>query len=210
MKLSESEKLMDELVQQEWEQFTQVNNIGGRASCQDDFRTFSIMRKSQYQAWSEEAMASWLSDLREAAQAGRNLLAEKYAWMMRDTDLEGFVRLNDALPLLSGEKEALIEELTELEVKSRERFSVRYPALSERGRPLRRTDARPGEASVETYARGELTTYSQKTLELLREHYIRLMGMGSDPCEITMEYMVSQYGYASLEDAQREMGARCQ
>lgn len=197
---------MNELVKQEWEQFTRVNNIGGRAGCQDDFRTFSIMRKSQYQAWSREAMESWLTDLKEAVREGRNLLAEKYAWMMRDTAPAEFQQLKGTLSLPTDEKEALIEELTEMQVQSRERFSRRYPGLSERGRALRQMDALPGEASVETYARGELTTYSQRTLELLKEHYIRMIYKGDDPCEATMEYMVRQYGYASLDDAQKKMG----
>lgn len=66
-------------------------------------------------------------------------------------------------------------------------------------------DALPSEASVETYARGELTTYSQRTLELLKEHYISMIYKGDDPCEATMEYMVRQYRYASLDDAQKKM-----
>lgn len=206
MELAKVEQLMNELVSQEWEQFARVNNIGGRAGCQDDFRTFSIMRKSQYQAWGREAMESWLSDLKEAAREGRNLLAEKYAWMMRDTAPAEFLHLRSTLSLPTGEKEKLIDELTELEVQSRERFSRRYPGLSERGRALRQIDALPGETSVETYARGELTTYSQRTLELLKEHYIRMIHEGGDPCETTMEYMVRQYGYASLDDAQKKMG----
>ena len=34
--------------------FQNVDNLGGRADCQDDFETFYIMRRSQYDNWTEE------------------------------------------------------------------------------------------------------------------------------------------------------------
>ena len=32
--------MIDEIIQLEWEQFDKVQNVGGRANCQDDFKTF--------------------------------------------------------------------------------------------------------------------------------------------------------------------------
>ena len=43
MKLEKVEKIL----QLEWNMFQKVENIGGRASCQEDFETFYIMRRSQ-------------------------------------------------------------------------------------------------------------------------------------------------------------------
>ena len=43
----EKEELVNAIVQLEWEAFDKVDNLGGRAGCQNDGETFSIMRKSQ-------------------------------------------------------------------------------------------------------------------------------------------------------------------
>jgi hypothetical protein len=72
------------VLEEELSMFQTVPNVGGRASCQDDVRTFQIMRSSQMAGWSEAVLLSYLDDLKEAAMAGRNLFTEKYArrrWM---------------------------------------------------------------------------------------------------------------------------------
>ena len=79
------EDLIASIVALEWEMFQNVNNVGGRAACQDNFETFSVMRSSQATAWSEAALASYLEDLTDAQENGRNLLTEKYARMMEFT-----------------------------------------------------------------------------------------------------------------------------
>ncbi|MBQ7816510.1 MAG: DUF4125 family protein, partial [Oscillospiraceae bacterium] len=73
------------LIKEEWEKFHNVQNEGGRADCQEDPETFAIMRRSQFVCWSEELVDSWHKDLIDAKKEGRNLLSEKYAWMMRQT-----------------------------------------------------------------------------------------------------------------------------
>lgn len=70
------------IAEAEWKLFEQVHNIGGRASCQDSPDTFFIMRSSQLMAWSEAMQESYWNDLITATQQGRNLLTEKYAYMM--------------------------------------------------------------------------------------------------------------------------------
>ncbi len=74
----------ENLIQMEWQQFYQVHNEGGRASCQEDPKTFAIMRRSQFTAWPEALVDSYTADLEAAEEVGRNLLTEKYAWMMED------------------------------------------------------------------------------------------------------------------------------
>ena len=55
--------IIEKIVALEWKQFDRVKNEGGRADCQNDFQTFSIMRKSQYLAWTEELLHSFYQDL---------------------------------------------------------------------------------------------------------------------------------------------------
>ena len=43
--------------------FQQVRNRHGRAACQDDERTFTIMRLSQFAAWDEATLTSYYQDL---------------------------------------------------------------------------------------------------------------------------------------------------
>lgn len=47
----EKMKLIQRLIEREWTLFDKVRNIGGRASCQDDRKTFFIMRGSQFLSW---------------------------------------------------------------------------------------------------------------------------------------------------------------
>lgn len=78
-------QLIKEIVEMEWQQFQNVHNEGGRASCQDDKETFEIMRNSQFLVWNEEVLKSYLADLQDAWADGWNLLTEKYARMMEST-----------------------------------------------------------------------------------------------------------------------------
>ena len=76
--------------------FDEVQNNGGRAECQNNPREFEIMRSSQLKTWSEDVLKSYLHDLTSAAYSKRNLLTEKYAYMMESTYPEEFAqRMSD-------------------------------------------------------------------------------------------------------------------
>lgn len=203
-----NETFIREIIDREWAMFQQVHNAGGRASCQDDHRTFTIMRESQFVIWSGEALASYLEDLQQAELAGRNLLTEKYGYMMEDTVPEEYEKIRGALPQIPEKKRELVDWLTEEEVLWREDFNRRFPDYGRFGRPLRKEDARWGETSIETYARGELNTYSERTLELLKEQYRRLEAEGENPAVRIMDYTARQYGYQDSADAQKQLAAR--
>ena len=199
------ETLINEIIAQEWEMFQQVHNEGGRASCQDEHETFVIMRKSQFMIWSEEALVSYRGDLKEALLQGRNLLTEKYAYMMEHTAPEEYEKIQGALPAISPEKGELVRLLVEKEVLWRENFNQRFPAYGRLGRPLRKEDAASGDTSIETYAMGELKTYSGQTLKLLSDQYQRLENEGENPAIRIMDYTAQQYGYRDSADAQRQL-----
>ena len=92
------ESLINQIVALEWQQFQNVNNEGGRAECQDNRETFEIMRKSQFLAWDQDVLESYLQDLTEAEKKHWNLLTEKYARMMESTVPEQFAEIKDRLP----------------------------------------------------------------------------------------------------------------
>ena len=70
----ERTELIAEIVDREWRMFTSTRSLGGRASCQDDSVTFRVMRTSQMDAWADDTLESYLTDLRQAEARGRNLV----------------------------------------------------------------------------------------------------------------------------------------
>ena len=104
-------ELVDKLVRLEWQNFDQVKNEGGRADCQDDWGTFSIMRTSQYLTWREEMLQSYIQDFEEAMAKGWNLITEKYGRMMESTAPDRFDEIKEQFPYLAEEKKAIIDEI---------------------------------------------------------------------------------------------------
>lgn len=104
----EKMKLIQRLIEREWTLFDKVRNIGGRASCQDDRKTFFIMRGSQFLSWNVPLLESYENDLRAAQAEGRNLLAEKYGYMMMWTSPKEFKEVRDLLPQVTDEKKGRV------------------------------------------------------------------------------------------------------
>lgn len=195
------EDTLTTIVDMEWEAFQRVRNTGGRALCQDDRRTFVIMRASQFMAWDEASRASYLHDLTEAEEKGKNLPAQKYAHMMERTAPVEYDRLRLFLPPVSEEAKALIEEIVAVQMRWQRECAAAWPKLAARSRPTA-----GGEddmtTSFETYLRGELLTYSPETLRLYAAHIQRLHARGSNMSMQIMENTARMYGYASASAAE--------
>ena len=125
-------QLIKEIVEMEWQQFQNVHNEGGRASCQDDKETFEIMRNSQFLVWNEEVLKSYLADLQDAWADGWNLLTEKYARMMESTAPKEYEAFRDILPKRSEERICLQEEVIQAGNCVGEDFARRYRSLAVR------------------------------------------------------------------------------
>jgi len=102
--------LVEQIIETEWPMFHQVNGEE-RTGCQNNYAMFRAMRGAQFRTWSIRAVECYLEDLKAAQAIGRNLLREKYIWMMEHTDPAGFARFKDELPVLSEEQEQLIAQL---------------------------------------------------------------------------------------------------
>lgn len=196
------------IVDEEWRQFQQVQNEGGRASCQDDRDTFVLMRTSQFTPWAEEVLASYQQDLNRAGEEGWNLLTEKYARMMEHTAPQQYARLADRLPERSAERLQLQELLISIMMRWTREVERRCPHLMGRGRNLSSEQDGPWNVSSETYLRGELGTYSDETLRLYAQMVLELLSQGKNLVEQNMTCMARGYGYQGLEDAENACAAQ--
>lgn len=196
--------LINELVSLEWEAFDKVQNEGGRADCQDDWNTFSIMRKSQYLTWTEEMLKSYISDFRRANAGGWNLITEKYGRMMESTTPSRYAQIKDSLPEMPDVKKEIIDEIVKIQVDWMEEFAARYPKAGN-ARSIHTSEDTPFNTSYETYLRGELSTYSDATLDMYGRFIAGLCRENQNLAEMTMRNTAVLYGYSSLEDLESKL-----
>ena len=199
------ESVKEKIISAEWRMFDQVHNIGGRADCQDNHKTFYIMRNSQLSAWTGAMLESYYEDLKEAKREGRNLLAEKYGYMMEKTSPSEYQKIRAMLPERSFEKRQLIHKICQVHMGWIKELAQEYPAILKRGRSISSQDDAYGWASFETYLAGELSTYSLKTLELYDRYIDKLEEEGSNLNRIILENEMSQYGFHTLEEAEESI-----
>jgi Protein of unknown function (DUF4125) len=204
------EAVIRDILDREWEMFQEVRGLDGPAPCQQDRRTFEIMRSSQLLSWDQETAESYLGDLRRARAAGRNLMTEKYARMMESTSPCECRGVGAVIPELDAATARLVEQLSDLSVRWMEEAAVKYPLVCSRGRPVRSREDSRFTTSFETYNRGELATYSAKTLRLLEAHYLELAAGGTNPAEVILEHTMASYGFASLDDAETALRMRAE
>lgn len=199
------DKLIDRIVGLEWKAFDKVENQGGRASCQDDWETFSIMRKSQYMLWDTEMLASFVSDLEEAEKRGWNLITEKYARMEESTAPEEYEKIKDSLPAISEEKKQIIEAIVGIQTGMMEEFAGQYPKAAGEARSIHTSEDGPYNTSYETYLRGEISTYSDMTLSLYGRFVAKMAQEMRNIAKETIANSAMMYGYASLDDMEAKL-----
>ena len=198
-------RLMEEIIDREWRMFDQVHNEGGRASCQNNWPEFRIMRTSQFTPWPDELLESYLSDLKAAEATGRNLLTEKYGRMMASTAPEEYEKIKHFFPVLSDQRVREQEDVIAIETTWNEEFAAEHPKYAGRGRLIHTRDDTPYDTSSETYLRGELSTYSDRTAALYSDWIRSLARRGQNLAALTAEALVREYGYSSVEHAESMM-----
>lgn len=191
------------IIELEWNMFGAVNGEK-HVSCQDDRRTFDVMRAGQYAVWSDAALESYYADLTDAAWRGHNIAREKYIRMMKHTAPAGYEKFKDELPEVSAEKEALVAEIWTLMAAETEEMRRDYPLLALSGRTLYAKDERDW-PSVETYQTSELLTYSENTLRLLLEHVKALEAEGKSFAYEIQLHTVKGLGYKDMRAAEEAM-----
>ncbi|MCR4850930.1 MAG: DUF4125 family protein [Lachnospiraceae bacterium] len=202
------EELTDQIVRLEWENFDKVKNEGGRAYCQDDWTTFSIMRKSQYITWSDEMLRSLIEDFYAAEERGWNMITEKYGRMEESTAPEQWALIKDSFPPIDDEQKAIIESIVGIQVKMMEEFAAEYPMSASNARSIHTSEDTPDNTSYETYLRGEISTYSPKTLVLYGRFVAGLAGEGRNLARMIIENTALMYGYRSLDHMENSLSGK--
>ena len=204
------ESTLKQIIQAEWDMFQHTQNVGGRASCQDNMPQFYGMRYGQFAAWNEETRLSYLRDLTTARDEGRNLVAEKYLRMMESTSPAEYEMQKHLIPRLSDDQKSLVNNICQTMIEDTVPLRQQFPLLSQAGRPLYASEDISGFTSVQTYQLGELGTYSMETLNALQAHIDDLhRQQRSLPKEI-LTATVLYYGYKSLEEAENALNQKIQ
>lgn len=203
--LEEKKKLVEQIVKLEWEAFDKVQGIDGRATCQDDYKTFNIMRSSQFLAWTTELLLSYISDFEKALSENRNPISEKYGVMMKTTDYENYKLIENQLPKLSQEQSALIEVIVAKQLDLMISLQPKYPKLVQNSRTLRTEQDSMYDTSYETYLRGELSTHSIKTNQLYNELLDNDFENGVNTVMLYILNTAKLYGYDSLDEAESSL-----
>lgn len=196
------QELAEDIARREFEAFDAVKNEGGRASCQDDWFTFSIMRKSQYLTWDHQMLLQYLYDFDRELEQGHNLIEEKYGRMMESTAPEQYEGMKERFPEIAPEKKEIIERIVALQVAWMEEFAAEYPYLAGSARRIHSYEDNDWDTSYETYLRGEISTYSDKMLELYGRYIAAHGTAGQNLAREIMTHSVRMYGYENLEDAE--------
>ena len=202
------EKIIEEIIALEWEMFQLVNEGGPRADCQDEYDTFYDMRFGQFSEWSESARIAYLEDVHSAKSAGRNLIEEKYIWMMIEGAPESFVQLSPRVILPTEKAKELADAICDKLMEQTAWLHESYPSVAGSGRPLYASDGNAGLVSVETYQYSELLTYSEVTLSALHEHIMQLAAQNIMLAELILTNSVRHYGYRTLAAAEAAIGGR--
>jgi len=196
---------IQEIIQEEWLQFQLIQNRGGRAGCQDDWKQFEIMRKSQFMTWPEPILDSYFKDLQNAKTEGRNLLFEKYAWMMESTSPEEFQEIQGSLPEIAWIRKSRIDRTAYIQARWGEAFASEYPCIAGGGRIFYTKDDKPWATSIETYTRGELLSYSENTEAQYSEFILNHEEQGVNLTKAVRGNMVRLNGFQSLEHCENKL-----
>lgn len=187
----EKEELIPKILEIELDMFVSVHSRYP-VSCQEDPEGFRVMRSSQFVAWSEETLQSYLSDLKSAVDDGRNLMTLKYA------------RMENLIPPLheNPQIDNILNEIVGVQMVWQKEMFSKYPALMSHGRPLKDTERHQADTSFKTYLRCELETYSLMTLTHLFRDIMLKHSQGKNMTEEIYLHMVEGLGYSDLEEAE--------
>jgi Protein of unknown function (DUF4125) len=188
--MNDTEALIDKILNLEWTMFQKVKGETP-ASCQQMPDKFKKIRGSLFSVWSQEALASYLTDLQTAIDQDVNFLTQKYALM------------DSRIPPLKTEPEitSKIKEIVAIETEWQNEIQQKFPVLFKRmGRSTKPT----GDGSnFSIYLACELETYSENTINL---YYLNITTAVENQTNLAVEslrILLNKEGYDSIDHAER-------
>ena len=103
------------------------------------------------------------------------------------------------------EKMKIVNKITEIYLSWEKEMALKYPKLTDKGRPLYSKDDTPEFTSIETYLKGELLSYSLNTLNLYFEYIKECITKNINLVEINLQNIVKEKGYSSLADVENKV-----
>lgn len=198
------EKIIEQILFYEWKMMISITAIDDPEGCREKPLTFKIMRESQHLVWSDDTLSSYLADLELAESKRVNMVAERYAHMMRVTNPLEYEQVKRDLRPLSKEAIRLVETIMGIFSEWNRDVDKRYPNIRSLGRP---TSEDEQWTSVDTYLKGELLTYSVKTLSLCLQDIYRARAQSVNMSEMMLFNMARFYGYQSLDDMEKRISS---
>ncbi len=113
-----------------------------------------------------------------------------------------YARMEGLIPAVNDSR--FIDLIAGVLVTWQEAFIREYPHIMSGGRPLTPKEEKGNLVSFETYLRGELETYSEKTLAFLYDDILRCQNQGGTFPKIIYTYLVREKGYDSLDRAEEK------
>ena len=179
--MTEKEHVVNEILELELQSFLRVPTKE-EPSCRAHTDDLKIHRRSQFAPWSIDTCRSYLSDLRHARESGVNLMTQKYA------------RMDDLIPCLSTSP--LIDRIVKQYSLWQEAIQREFPNVMK--------GARDAE-DFRTYLRGELETYSDRTLQLLWADIQRHIARRTNMTKEVYEELARQNHYPSLASMEKTL-----
>lgn len=183
------EETLKKIVIDEWNFFTNVNNIGKRAYCQDNSFTFIYSRLCYWNIYNDIILTSYLNDLVNAKNENRNLVTEKYAYIMQYTDPEYFNKIKKYLPPISDYKKNTVNSIMLIYMNWEEEIKKNNPELLDNNRDLYNPSQSTARTTIEYYFKGELSSYSESTLNLILKYYLSAFQKGINLVEKNLKYL---------------------
>lgn len=181
--------LVERIVEYEWNMLQALNSEQKHLECKNNKYMFLLMRKSQWLIYPLSVHSAYMNDLYRAVSEKRNLLFEKYAYMLKHTHPSKFKEIEGSLPLISIEKRHLIDRIIENHKIWESEVHKELPATIKYGRNC---DCSKSVSSM-IYLDGELSSYSVSTLmEIFRAEQIMMDKKINGIIEILKNYIKYQ------------------
>lgn len=201
----EKMELIKKIIEKEWLMFVVLKNTGGLAECQNNKPEFEIMRSGQWENLPIKVLESYYDDLIKAENIGRNLLEEKYIRMMEYSANDEYEKIKHLLPELSPGIIVLIDKIEKIYMNWGIEFEEKFPKFSKLCRPLNADGDKPEKASVQTYLRGELSSYSLRTLVFYSDYINECKNQNKNLIYETHTEVIKKKGFNSIEEIEKTL-----